>query len=139
MELKAFQELVKEQSAQAEAELRTAKEAAAVGSRDLFERSIRRLIRNKYLLEDVPEPEDVLSALSDESTRRVLILTEGNLKAAEISAGCLEADTSEMKVVLLILMLRRSFELNFPPEKTADLETVGELCRFLWGEIISRS
>lgn len=135
MDLQAFSSLLKEEAALAERALLRADEAVRAGDEQAFEEALCECIRHKFLLERTPLPGDDLLRLSEESTARTLTLAEGNLKAADVSSGCVEADTAETKKILLALMLRKRFELTFPPERIAETDTVHELCQLLRTEM----
>ena len=132
MKLEEFNKFLKYESALADAAIECSERALHDRDRVEFEKAVSEIIWHKFLLENKPKPEDDITELAEISTNRTLILAEGNLDMADISAGCLEADTTDTKKILLILMLKRRLNVALRPEVTAEIETVSQLCEKLY-------
>ena len=129
MDLIQFNSFIKNESAKAEEALREAQIALATKNAALLTDAVCACIQHKFLLEERPTVQDDLLKLSEESTVRTLKLAEGNLQAADVSSGCVEADTADTKKILLLLMLKKRFALDLSPEEMAEMDTVGAVCR----------
>ena len=132
MRLEEFNRFLKHESALADAAIVRSGYALRTRNRAEFNKTVPEIIWHKYLLEEKPKPEDDITELAIISTKRTLMLAEGNLDLADISAGCLEADTTDTKKILLILLLKRRLEVAIQPEMTAEIETVSQLCEKLY-------
>lgn len=129
MDLIQFKSFIKSESAKAEEALQQAHTALAMKDSAKLTDAVCACIQHKFLLEELPTVQDDLLKLSEESTVRTLKLAEGNLQAADVSSGCVEADTADTKKILLLLMLKKRFALDLSPEEMADIDTVGDVCR----------
>ncbi len=132
MKLEEFNKFLKNESSLADAAIERSRDALCVRDRAEFEKAVPEIIWHKFLLQEKPKPEDDITELAMISTKRTLMLAEGNLALADISAGCLEADTTDTKKILLILMLKRRLGVAIQPEMTAEIETVSQLCEKLY-------
>lgn len=132
MKLEEFNKFLKSESVLADAAIKRSEHALYARDRGAFEEAVLEVVWHKFLLEQKPDPEDDITELAMVSTNRTLMLAEGNLDAADISAGCLEADTTDTKKILLILMLKRRLKVDLRPEMTAEIETVSQLCEKIY-------
>lgn len=128
MTTETFAALIRAESAKATTALTQARQALRQRDAAALERHLRAYVLHKFLLADTKVQGDNLLELAHESTRHILLLTGGDLKAADISIGCAGADTPTTKKILLLLALREAFALPFDPERSADIETVRDLC-----------
>lgn len=131
MNREAFASLVKAESAVAAVALEQAKQALERQDAEALEQHLKEFILRKFLLAEAGTKEDNLIGLARESTERILKLTGGDLKAADISIGCTGASTPATKKILLLLTLREYFDASFDPARSADIETVKDLCGVL--------
>jgi len=101
-------------------------------AKDEFYQLIRQYILIKFFLSDEACTEDNIIELSELSIQRVLKISKGNLKAADISVHCAGTSSVIDKKVLLLLAIQKQLGIKFNPDETSNAETIRQLSDLIY-------
>ena len=101
-------------------------------AKDEFYQLIRKYILIKFFLSDEVCTEDNIIELSELSIQRVLKISKGDLKAADISVHCAGTSSVIDKKVLLLLAIQKELGIKFNPDETSNAETIRQLSDLIY-------
>lgn len=108
------------------------KEALVQGDVPGFSNAVKAFILHRLILWDTDnDSEEDLLTLAAMSIERIAVLTGGDMSEAGMISGCNGTTTPAYKKVSLLFELQDIFSVRFDPKRTAQLITIGDLCREL--------
>lgn len=92
---------------------------------------LQRYICCRYMLERIPQRNENIYDLAEESAAKMLNLPSQQLKAMEDISGCTGAKSAMVKKVLLIMSLKKELNWQMPEEQYLQIETIEDIIQLI--------
>lgn len=100
-------------------------------SREEMIQCVHTYVCSKFFLDMSESKEKLLYQMAEQSIEKALQMKIPIAKDSEIATTCGMAGTAAMKVALLMVAVRKDFQVEIPPQQMAFIKNTGEL-----GELI---
>lgn len=97
-----------------------------------FSELVKEYLLCKFLLDSQEYTTDNILELAEISIEKLLMSNDKSIKLAQGSNTCTNQSSTDVKKVLLSLILQRSLAIKLTPQESAKLETVPELAHTLF-------
>ena len=121
-----FKELQQEYSARADECLKPVKERSFKDREELYA-CLKGYVCCKYMLEPGETEADDFEELGQESISRVAKIPKGDVANKDISMSCAGISSVQTKKILLLIALKRTLDINIPPEASVKINSITDL------------